>query len=65
MQCWSKVGGGKDMNMMRYNIYALAMALCFAIACTNDNATVAFQSDRDIIEVGANGGVERVKISSK
>lgn len=52
------------MNMMRYNIYALAMALCFAIACTNDNATVAFQSDRDIIEVGANGGVERVKISS-
>ena len=52
------------MNMMRYNIYALAMALCFAIACTNDNATVAFQSDRDVIEVGANGGVERVKISS-
>ena len=49
---------------MRYNIYVLAVVLLSVIACTTDRTVVEFKSDRDIIEIGANGGVEKVQISS-
>ncbi len=48
---------------IRYNIYVLAMALFVAVGCMNDKV-VDFKSDRRTIEVGASGGVEKVRISS-
>ena len=39
------------------------MALMASVACTNDQS-VDFATDRREIKVGANGGVEKVKISS-
>lgn len=49
---------------MRTKIYVLAAALLFAVGCTQDNTAVEFRPDRNTIEVGANGGVEKVEISS-
>ncbi len=48
---------------MRFNILVLAMVVFSAVACVKDQV-VEFTSDRRTIEVGANGGVEQVKISS-
>ena len=50
---------------MRYNIL-LAMAAFAVVACTND-ATLGVDNvevDRNAIEVGATGGVEKVKIAA-
>lgn len=50
---------------MRYNIMLVVAMVAFAVAaCTQDAPVVDFKSDRSTIEVGANGGVEKVKISS-
>ena len=50
---------------MRYNIILVAAMAIFAVAaCTQDDGVVDFQSDRNTIEIGATGGVEKVRISS-
>lgn len=49
---------------MRNNIFVLAMAVITAVACVTDKTTVDFKSDRNTIEVGATGGVEKIRISS-
>ncbi len=49
---------------MRYNIYILVAAALIAIACESDKTGADLKSDRNIIEVGANGGIEKIKISS-
>lgn len=49
---------------MRNNIFVLAMVTLFAVACVTDKTTVDFKSDRNTIEVGATGGVEKIRISS-
>lgn len=50
---------------MRYNIIlVVAMAIFAVAACTQDDGVVDFQSDRNTIEIGATGGVEKVRISS-
>lgn len=49
---------------MRYNISVLVMAALVSVACVSDKTTVDFRSDRKTIEVGANGGVEKINISS-
>ena len=48
---------------MRNYILILAMALMAFVACTKDK-TVDFGTDRRSIKVGANGGVEKIRISS-
>lgn len=50
------------MKMKNY-ILIMAMALMASVACTNDQS-VDFATNRREIKVGANGGVEKVKISS-
>lgn len=50
---------------MRYNIILIVAMAAYAVtACTKDAGVVDFKSDRNTIEVGANGGVEKIKISS-
>lgn len=49
---------------MRYNICVLVVAALMAVACVSDKTNVDFKSDRKTIEIGANGGVEKIKISS-
>lgn len=49
---------------MRNNIFVLAMVVITAVACVTDKTTVDFKSDRNTIEVGATGGVEKIRISS-
>ena len=49
--------------MKKNYILILAMMLVASVACTNDK-TIDFDTDRRDIKVGANGGVEKVKISS-
>ena len=51
------------MNL-RYNILILAVAAFAAIACTNEPEIVDFKSDINSIEVGASGGVKKVRIQS-
>ena len=51
---------------MRYNILVLAMAAFAVVACVNDT-TLGIDNvevDRNTIEVGATGGVEKVKIAA-
>ncbi len=50
---------------MRYKILFVVVSAFAVLACTQkDLINAGFTSDRDIIEVGANGGVEKVRISS-
>lgn len=50
---------------MRNNIILVAVMAMFAVAaCTHDEGVVDFKSDRNTIEIGATGGVEKVRISS-
>ena len=49
---------------MRYNILILVAVVLAAEACTNNDEVLEFKSDRNTIEVGASGGVEKVQISS-
>lgn len=49
---------------MRYNILTLVAVVLAAVACTNNDEVLEFKSDRNTIEVGASGGVEKVQISS-
>jgi hypothetical protein len=50
---------------MRNNIILVAVMAMFAVAaCTQDAGVVDFKSDRNTIEIGATGGVEKVHISS-
>ena len=64
MLCWSKSGGGEIMKM-RYNILLIVVMVAFTVvACTQDEGVIDFKSDRNTIEVGAYGGVEKVRISS-
>ena len=49
---------------LRYNIFVLAVAALAAIACTNEPEIVDFKSDINSIEVGASGGVKKVRIQS-
>ena len=50
---------------MRYNILLIVAMVAFTIvACTQDEGVIDFKSDRNTIEVGAYGGVEKVRISS-
>ena len=49
---------------LRYNIFVLAVAAVVAIACTNEPEIVDFKSDINSIEVGASGGVKKVRIQS-
>ena len=49
--------------MKKNYILILAMALIASVACTNDKS-IDFGTDRRDIKVGANGGVEKIKISS-
>ncbi len=64
MLCWSKSGGGEIMKM-RYNILLIVAMVAFTVvACTQDEGVIDFKSDRNTIEVGAYGGVEKVRISS-
>lgn len=49
---------------LRYNIFVLAVAVFAAIACTNEPEIVDFKSDINSIEVGASGGVKKVRIQS-
>jgi len=64
MLCWSKSGGGEIMKM-RYNILLIVAMVAFTVvACTQDEGEIDFKSDRNTIEVGAYGGVEKVRISS-
>ena len=50
---------------MKYNIVLVAVMALFAVAaCTQDAGVVDFKSDRNTIEIGATGGVEKVHISS-
>lgn len=50
------------MKMKNY-ILILTMAIVAVVGCTPDNVE-DFGSDRNLIEVGATGGVEKVRISS-
>lgn len=50
------------MKIKNY-ILILAMAAMAAVACTPDRP-VEFGTDNNIVEVGASGGVEKIKISS-
>lgn len=49
---------------LRYNILVLAMAALAVVACTNDPEVVDFKSDVNTIEIGADGGVKKVRIQS-
>ena len=49
---------------MRYNIFVLAVVAFAAIACTNEPEIVDFKSDVNSIEVGASGGVKKIRIQS-
>ena len=50
---------------MRYNILLIVVMVAFTVvACTQDEGVIDFKSDRNTIEVGAYGGVEKVRISS-
>ena len=49
---------------VRYNIFVLVVAAVAAIACTNEPEIVDFKSDINSIEVGASGGVKKVRIQS-
>ena len=50
---------------MRYNILLIVAMVAFTVvACTQDEGVIDFKSDRNTIEVGAYGGVEKVRISS-
>ena len=49
---------------MKNNILILAMAVFVIVGCTKDKTVQGFSLDREAIEFGANGGVEKVKISS-
>ena len=48
---------------LRYNILVLAMAALAVVAC-NDPEVVDFKSDVNTIEIGADGGVKKVRIQS-
>ena len=48
---------------LRYNILVLAMTALTVVGCVNDRV-VDFGTDVDTIEVGATGGVKKVKIAS-
>ena len=48
---------------LRYNILVLAMAALAVVAC-NDPEIVDFKSDVNTIEIGADGGVKKVRIQS-
>ena len=50
---------------MRYNILLIVAMVAFTVvACTQDEGVIDFKSDRNTIEVGAYGGVEKVRILS-
>ena len=49
---------------MRYNIFILVMALFAVVACTNDADIVEFKTDINTLEVEADGGVKKVRVSS-
>ena len=49
---------------IKNNILILAMAALAIVGCTKDKTTQGFDSDRELIEFSADGGVEKVKISS-
>lgn len=49
---------------LRYNILVLAVAALTVVACTNDPEVVDFKSDVNTIEIGADGGVKKVRIQS-
>ena len=49
---------------LRYNILVLAVAALAVVACTNDPEVVDFKSDVNTIEIGADGGVKKVRIQS-
>lgn len=51
------------MKIKNY-ILILAMALLAIVGCTPDKGLQEFSSDKSVIEFGANGGVEKVKILS-
>ena len=48
---------------LRYNILVFALAALMTVACTKDKV-LDFQTDVNTIEVGASGGVKKVKIQS-
>ena len=48
---------------LRYNILVLAVAALAVVAC-NDPEVVDFKSDVNTIEIGADGGVKKVRIQS-
>ena len=50
--------------MKKNYILILAIALMASVACVNDQ-TVDFGTDRKEIAIGANGGVEKIRISSE
>lgn len=49
---------------IKNNILILAMAALAIVGCTKDKTTQGFDSDRELIEFSADGGVEKMKISS-
>ena len=49
---------------LRYNILVLAVAALAVVACTNEPEVVDFKSDVNTIEIGADGGVKKVRIQS-
>lgn len=51
------------MKLKNYILILVAAAFA-VVACTNNDEVLDFKSDRNTIEVGASGGVEKVQISS-
>ena len=49
---------------LRYNILVLAVAALAVVACTNEPEVVDFKSDVNTIEIGADGGVKKVRIQA-
>lgn len=47
-----------------YNILIVALSIFSVVACVTDDGVVDFDADRNTIEIGANGGTEKVRISS-